>query len=339
MKVTPSDQRHPTRAQFRAVLLGVAIGDALGAPVEFLSLERILATYGSDGVTDLEPWDSHPAGSYTDDTQMTIATALGTLAAVRAGAFGTSDEAAPYVWQAYLDWYETQNDPANRRGPGTTCTSALAGGVMGTAEEAVNDSKGCGTIMRIAPCALLYPDDPYHWASVCSAMTHGHDTGFVAAAAFAEILHRVLLGEALDVAIRATLGVLVEVGEAARETRDVLQQVIDAHEDGVPLPIRIVEIGVEPLVAGHGRGWVAEEALAIALSCALVHPTDFSAAVLSAVNITGDSDSTGSVTGALMGAMLGLEAIPGEWRERVEGAGMIAGLAGELWEAAGTQGG
>ena len=151
------------------MLLGVAIGDALGAPVEFLSLERILATYGAGGVTDLEPWDSHPAGSYTDDTQMTIATALGTLAAVRAGAFGTSDEAAPYVWQAYLDWYETQNDPANRRGPGTTCTSALAGGVMGTAEEAVNDSKGCGTIMRIAPCALLYPDDPYHWASVCSA--------------------------------------------------------------------------------------------------------------------------------------------------------------------------
>jgi len=115
------------------VLLGVAIGDALGAPVEFLSLESILAKYGPDGVTDLEPWDSHPAGSYTDDTQMTIATALGTLAAVRAGAFGSSDEAAPYVWRAYLDWYETQNDPANRRGPGTTCMSALAGGVMGTA--------------------------------------------------------------------------------------------------------------------------------------------------------------------------------------------------------------
>ena len=319
------------------MLLGVAIGDALGAPVEFLSLERILATYGADGVTDLEPWDSHPAGSYTDDTQMTIATALGTLAAVRAGAFGTSDEAAPYVWQAYLDWYETQNDPANRRGPGTTCTSALAGGVMGTAEEAVNDSKGCGTIMRIAPCALLYADDPYHWASVCSAMTHGHATGIVAAAAFAEILHRVLLGEALQVAIRATLGVLFEAGEAARETRDVLQQVLDAHEDGVPLSVRIVEVlGVEPLVGGHGRGWVAEEALAIALSCALVHPTDFSAAVLSAVNITGDSDSTGSVTGALMGAMLGLDAIPAEWRERVEGAEMIAGLAGELWEAAGV---
>jgi ADP-ribosyl-[dinitrogen reductase] hydrolase len=106
--------RYPTRDQFHAVLFGVAIGDALGAPVDFLTLESILARYGPDGVTDLEPWDSHPAGSYTDDTQMTIATALGTLAAVRAGAFGSSDEAAPYVWRAYLDFCETQNDPAKR---------------------------------------------------------------------------------------------------------------------------------------------------------------------------------------------------------------------------------
>jgi ADP-ribosylglycohydrolase len=252
---------------------------------------------------------------------------------VRAGAFGTSDAAAPYVWRAYLDWHETQDDPANRRGPGTTCLSALGCGVMGTALKPVNDSKGCGTIMRIAPCALLYPDDPHHWASVCGAMTHGHDTGHVAGAAFAQILHRVLLGEALEAAIRATLGVLSEAGQEAHETRDVLRQVLDAHEDDVPLPVRIVQIGVEPLVARHGRGWVAEEALAIALSCALVHPNDFSAAVLSAVNITGDSDSTGSVTGALMGAMLGLDAIPPAWRERVEDSGMLAGLADELYGA------
>ncbi len=68
-----------------------------------------------------------------------------------------------------------------------------------------------------------------------------------------------------------------------------------------------------------GQGWVGEEALGIALYCALRHPADFRAAVLTAVNITGDSDSTGSITGALVGTAVGVEGIPDAWRKCVEG--------------------
>ena len=75
-----------------------------------------------------------------------------------------------------------------------------------------------------------------------------------------------------------------------------------------------------------GEGWVSEEALAIALYCALVAP-DLASGIRTAVNITGDSDSTGSITGQILGAMQGEEAIPGEWLRRLELREVIADVA------------
>ncbi|MCE5192125.1 MAG: ADP-ribosylglycohydrolase family protein [Actinomycetia bacterium] len=312
---------------YLGVMLGLAIGDALGAPVEFESLSEILAHRGDPGVADFEPHRGLPPGSYTDDTQMSIATARGTLDAHVAGAFGSTAEAAPRVWAAYQDWRETQDDPHQRRAPGSTCLSALRSGVMGTPDIPLNNGKGCGTIMRIAPCALLYPDDPFDWALACGAMTHSHPTGYFSGAAFALILHEVLNGKSLESAIEGARDRLQAQGFEADETRAVLETVLDQHRQDMPLHERIINTGAK------GEGWVAEETLGIALSCALVHPTDFSAAVLAAVNITGDSDSTGSVTGALMGALLGVDAIPREWREQVENAALLTQLANDLYRA------
>ena len=76
--------------------------------------------------------------------------------------------------------------------------------------------------------------------------------------------------------------------------------------------------------------WVAEETLGIALYCALRHGDDYAAAVRAAVNISGDSDSTGAVTGAIVGAALGLDAIPAAWREQVADGALLAELGRRL---------
>lgn len=196
---------------------------------------------------------------------------------------------------------------------------------MGTPDEPINDRKGCGTIMRIAPCAVLYPgNSSFEWAAYCGAVTHGHRTGWTAGAAFAEILERVIDGESLEEAIRDTSGTVFEV-EGQDEVNDVLTRVFDLRDaDDMTLEARIASIG---------QGWVAEETLGIALTCALEYPDDFSAAVLAAVNIEGDSDSTGSVTGALMGGLLGVEAIPEKWVDNVEDSARLRRLGGELYSA------
>ena len=78
-----------------------------------------------------------------------------------------------------------------------------------------------------------------------------------------------------------------------------------------------------------GQGWVAEEALAIAIYCAL-RGKSFEESVVLAVNITGDSDSTGSITGNLLGAIHGVEAIPQRWLESLELRKAITEMADDL---------
>jgi ADP-ribosylglycohydrolase len=79
------------------------------------------------------------------------------------------------------------------------------------------------------------------------------------------------------------------------------------------------------------KGWVAEEALAISLYCALV-AKDFRDGVILAVNDDGGSDSTGSITGNLLGTLLGVEALPNEWLEPLELRDVITELANDLYD-------
>lgn len=204
------------------------------------------------------------------------------------------------------------------RAPGRTCVSALVQG-GGRRSAPLNGSKGCGGVMRIAPVGLV-TDDPFEVGCDLAAITHGHPTGYLAAGAFALIVSRLVAGAALVEAAETALLRLTTAGEDARETAAALRVALETAEE---------TRSPEGIPGALGRGWIAEEALAIAMYCALV-ASDFEAGVLLAVNHGGDSDSTGALTGQLLGTLWGLDAVPGSWLAGLEGRDVIQTLAEDL---------
>jgi ADP-ribosylglycohydrolase len=81
-----------------------------------------------------------------------------------------------------------------------------------------------------------------------------------------------------------------------------------------------------------GQGWYADETFALAYFCILRYPGDYKKAVQTAVNITGDSDSVGSVAGGILGAKHGIEAMPGSWIEALKEKEKLEEIAGPLIE-------
>lgn len=202
------------KEKYTGCLLGGAIGDALGAPVEFMSLAEIEAEYGKEGVIRYVEFDDGH-GEFTDDTQMTLFTAEALLRAFhRANLKGTGGALTSIGHMSYLRWFLTQGEPATpagirysddietgwmikqkllhrRRAPGNTCLSALRSGIMGTIADPINNSKGCGTIMRMAPVGLMFPgdrDSAFGNGSELAAITHGHPAGYLAAGFFASLI-------------------------------------------------------------------------------------------------------------------------------------------------------
>ncbi|MEV4468111.1 ADP-ribosylglycohydrolase family protein [Nonomuraea sp. NPDC049504] len=332
-------------------LLGGAIGDALGAPIEFQSLREIRRAYGEEGVSDYVTDWRGKAGLITDDTQMTLFTVEGLLT-------DGGSAAVEAVRAAYLRWLDTQDHktppPASlphhtgrlreeswlysRRAPGNACLSGLHRPFPGPAAWGepgpVNpDSKGCGTVMRSAPFGLLAalahqaPADSgeravreaFELSAVCAQITHGHPTGYLAAGAFAAIIAQLMASEALEPAVRRTLALLATY-PGHEETTAALHAAMELAAKGQPGPEAIESLG---------GAWVAEEALAIGVYCALAEP-EADRALLLSVNHSGDSDSTGSVCGNLVGALYGRDALPAAWLRPLEGRETIERLAAEL---------
>jgi len=340
MQLWSRTQQQDFRSRVRGCLLGGAIGDALGAGVEFLSLDAIRAEHGPKGVTGYVPAYERAGGAVTDDTQMTLFTAEGLIRAhVRrdTGAWHPPTD----VHRAYLRWAATQKEwgPDERqpglgwlareewlyarRAPGGACLSGLEDDVMGTLERPKNPgSKGCGTVMRSAPFGLLAGWDPglvFQLAVECAVLTHGHPTGYLAAGAFAVLVHTVVRGGTLQEGVHTALHMLAD-RPGHEETTAALGRALDAVRAGTPSAERVETLGA---------GWVAEEALAIAVYCALV-AEDVRGGLLLAVNHSGDSDSTGSLCGNLLGVAHGETALPGDLLAELEGRGTIAVLADDF---------
>jgi len=324
------DRGGPTsESRVRGCFLGGAVGDALGAPIEFESIREIRARFGPDGLRDYAPAYG-VRGAITDDTQMTLFTAEGVLRAfTRASAKGICHPPS-VVDHAYARWLATQGERSTRwnvdepdgwlvavralharRAPGNTCLSALSQSDAGTRRAPLNDSKGCGGVMRAAPAGLVGSGamgDPFQLGCDVAALTHGHPSGFLAAGVLAELVSRLLDGELLEEALEPVL-LRLAVEPEHEELHGALRRAIDLADDDPELTPEDVE--------SLGAGWVAEEALAIAVFVAL-SANSFEEGVLAAVNHSGDSDSTGAIAGNLLGAMYGVEAIPSAWLDGLE---------------------
>nr|WP_262918444.1 ADP-ribosylglycohydrolase family protein [Belliella filtrata] len=311
-----------------------AIGDALGAPIEFLNYESIISKYGASGVQD---YVEHPdgKGEFTDDTQMLLFTAEGLLRARhRAELKGIGGAQTQITHQSYLRWLHTQGvdvtestkaygfmegwlvqrkELYKRRDPGATCIHALKSNKMGSLEVSNNDSKGCGTVMRVAPVGLIFNHNrkiAFEEGVKISAITHGHPSGYLSGGLLASIIADLSQGLDLKASISNGLRILKkwngheEVYDKVSKARSLHKQYKNKNIDQVA-------------ISTIGEGWVAEEALAIALLCALHYPNNFKSAVLTSINHGGDSDSTGAITGNIVGLMVGQEQIPHDWQDKL----------------------
>lgn len=364
-KKTPEAEKKAAESRLSAIrgcIFGGAVGDALGYPVEFLDEEMILEKYGQDGITAYETARGSARAQISDDTQMTLFTANGLLVGDTRGAMrGIRERPSAYVAKAYQDWLKTQESSMQevnrnqrctdaggfswlldvpelyaRRAPGNTCLSALEEGTEfeDYIKAARNHSKGCGGVMRVAPLAVHDPLGDLRQLDLegaqLAAITHGHSLGYMPAAVLVHVINRIVFPpEGIPMPLKAIV----------REARDTAAELFagDPHLAEllgiIDLAVRLSENDADDLDNIHqlGEGWVAEETLGISLYCALRHQDDFSAGIIAAVNHKGDSDSTGAVTGNILGALLGYEAIEAKWKQDLELSDVILEIADDLF--------
>ena len=336
--------------RIKGCLVGGAVGDALGYAVEFSTLSEIIRKFGESGIKRYE-LDGGLA-RISDDTQMALFTANALLFGETRGQMrGIGAGPAGYFTEAYLDWYETQTEKYplrdyhsswlvnfreffSRRAPGGTCMSALQAGGRGTVERPVNNSKGCGGVMRVAPIGMYFAGKA-HWeqekvdmaGAKAAAVTHGHELGYIPSAALVHIVCQLASAEKPDVfaAVLSSMEAMPKLFPEAGFMRyylDLMDKAIDLSQKDVDDRNAIRQLG---------EGWVAEETLAIAVYCAIKHADSFEDAIVASVNHDGDSDSTGAVTGNILGTALGYTSIPDHYLEKLELRDIIEEISEDLY--------
>ena len=356
--------------RIRGSLIGGAIGDALGYTVEFMSRKDILHKYGDKGIRRFLDFDRNGKAVVSDDTQMTLFTANGLLFGVTrlctCGGLGASLK--DFVAYAYQDWLQTQTYVDNyyayhycwirdivelnvRRAPGNTCMSALMS--LQHHQNVENDSKGCGGAMRVAPVGLMAAADSLtmikgkdvprrEWSENevarlggdCAVITHKHPLGYLSAAFMADLVYYILMYDQ-QITFSVLEGFLSAVcTDVKREfTSEREQKAIDELWCLIEKAINQagdITVLDEFAIPCIGEGWTGDEALAIAVYCTMKHLDSFEDALAAAVNHNGDSDSTGAICGNIMGAIIGCEAIPQHFKQKLELRELIIDLADDI---------
>ncbi|MGE4544825.1 MAG: ADP-ribosylglycohydrolase family protein [Pedobacter sp.] len=335
---------------YSGCLLGGAVADALGASAEGLSPAAIHEHFGAAGVRDYGLVFGRE-GAVTAHTQLALFTAEGVLRAkVKAEEYSTPLSIVAPVYNAYQRWLATQDgicdasmfvgigggqlirwpDLYQNRHAEACCLEALTGGRLGQPDLPINDDRGCGAAVRMAPLGLFYCSesifrrldpatvDQTLFTTGCQlgALTHGHPDAFLAAACQALLVFRLIRGDELYDAVQNTLAILVQ------------------HPRHEPCRSRLEDV----LTGNHGAEtpddenyMTASQILAQAIRCALEAHGDFSRGVLAAVNLGGPSAGRAALTGQLLGASLGRGSIPDGWLRRLELHDVIDGISEDLF--------
>lgn len=344
---------------FRGCLLGGAIGDAMGYPVELSAWKEIQEQYGENGVAELPLDDVTGKALISDDTQMTVFTVDGLLWADRRartkGIYGYT----PCLFYAYQKWLYTQTgnfadknydfllkgeilereELYTQRGPGKTCIPTLAGcinGKYGTIANRINNSKGSGAVMRAAPVGMYFCNDSrmaFKIGCESGAITHGHSDGYLPAGFLAYLIAEILSGANLQSAVNGGLSELAR-WEGGTNTYEAVSRAV-ALAGSQDQSLGRSEQRTSDLIdiEAIGGGWTGDEALAMGVYCALRYPDDFESAMRLAVNQTGNSDTVAAICGNILGAYLGSLEIPFQWIMQVELADLMVYGADRIFKA------
>ena len=327
--------------KFRGCLIGGAAGDALGYAIEFMQIDQIQQKFGNNGIISYEL--TNGVAEISDDTQMTLFTANGLLTRTTRGMLrGTAGSPEGYCLYCYKAWLITQNENYEqwkngvkditheypwlirvpglhkRRAPGNTVLSVMNSNDKGSLDKPINNSKGCGGVMRVAPIGLYFEEEDIDtivmYGAENAALTHGHDLGYIPAAALVYIINRIIykpentlekiINDCIQ-KIKKLFSNKPHIGEFA----EIMKKTIKLSKANIDDVEALTELG---------EGWVAEETLAIAVYCSLKYSNDFEKAIIASVNHSGDSDSTGSITGNIMGAIHGYKKIPEKFINNLE---------------------
>lgn len=335
----------------RGSLIGGAVGDALGYAVEFSSLNAIRRKYGENGIVSYS-LNADGIAEFSDDTQMSLFTAEGLLGAVAEGKTFEKD-VVPYISNAYEHWYYTQDGAPmkmrkswlthvkplwSRRAPGNTCMSALQTISLPKGAPVINNSKGCGGVMRVAPIGIFSAAHPGlinlehagYLAGHAAAITHKHPLSTYSSMALAMIVADCIAHEKVNqemfrfIVINRVfklLGLYFTGDPQLSKLQGLVQQALDFAVSDKTDSDAIRELG---------EGWVAEETLAIAIFSVMRYIDDFKKCIRCAVNHDGDSDSTGAIAGNIIGAILGYSAIPRMYLTTLELHDVLLSVADDL---------
>ncbi|WP_299458730.1 ADP-ribosylglycohydrolase family protein [uncultured Microscilla sp.] len=324
------------QSRVKGAIYGMAVGDGLGAPAEFLTLDEIKAKRLPNGFFHA----SDASIKITDDTQMALAVGQ---------ALRESEEYVPAILEQNLRkrFVQWLNDPENNRAPGMTCLTSCERLEKGMPwQQATNKgSKGCGANMRVLPVGLLRVsmDSLSKIAQFQAALTHAHPTALAAAEFTAVAIRKLLEGVKPANLIDVLMAHAQQQSYVYHEA--YLGQIWDRPPFDSPAAfssagwqeclnqVQLVKQGLQnfdpntdPCIIA-GAGWTAEESFATALYCFLSAPDDPVKVLQRAVCTSGDSDSIACLAGGLVGAATGVEALPQHWLANIEHKDELAQMA------------
>ncbi len=342
-----------TSEQFKACIIGGAVGDALGAPIESMTMDQVRSNFGDQGLTEYTKRYSE-LGAITDNTQTVLFTTEGLiLSRVRREYKGDQGVIAS-VYHALLRWLYTQGTTQQgtliqnhgtcsivdgvltgfrelfvQRSPDEISLSALASNKMSTPTDPLNQSKYCSGITRSAPVGLAFddPEKAFYFGCQIAALTHGHPTAYLSAGTLGALISLIMSESTISSAIESSCHIL-KTHQHHDETLRSISNAMDIMGRSTPEPEVINEIAAN---------WTAAEALGVSLYCCLEAKTEFKKGILLSVNHSGPSSATGTITGSILGTINGMDAIPQNWVSDLELKELIEETACDLYQHFGLQ--
>lgn len=330
----------------RAGIFGVAVGDALGVPVEFMDRDELDAK----PVTDMREFGTHgqPRGTWSDDSSMTFA-AMDSLA--DKGGFEPED-----VMRRFSDWllYAEYTPHGRVFDVGMTCSRAVMEYGHGVEPLSCGGrgerDNGNGSLMRIMPFALIAAKREDYWDDAAmretaemvhgaSSLTHGHPRSLIACLLYASACHELIycqdagIEACLQRAVDGTLSFYEKGAERCPWNDAAFRE--ELWKNAYRRIRDLGEFGRLPRDAVRGSGYVLDT-LEAAFWC-LLHSQNYKECVLLAVNLGEDTDTVGAVAGGLAGLFYGLEGIPKEWVEALARKEWMETLCGRFSEALGKE--